>query len=93
MAYIRGVVVTAIRTIMENKLMIDSGSFILLVRGNLTTDCKLYAAPQGLQLVSAFGESILVLGQITLSIQLEDHIRISENGWTYEIIVSDMLEL
>ena len=79
---INSLVVAAIRTqgsiitgVLENKLveiMIDSGSSISLVRGSLTTGQKLNAAPQGLQLVSAAGEPISVLGQITLPIQLGD---------------------
>ena len=79
---INSLVVAAIRTqgsiitgVLENKLveiMIDSGSSISLVRGSLTTGQKLNTAPQGLQLVSAAGEPISVLGQITLPIQLGD---------------------
>ena len=52
--------------------MIDSGSSISLVRGNLTTNHTLNTTPQGLQLVSAAGEPISLLGQITLPIQLGD---------------------
>ena len=50
--------------------MIDSGSAISLVRGSLTSDHKLNAAPQDLQVVSAVGEPICILGQITLPIHL-----------------------
>ena len=50
--------------------MIDSGSSISLVRGSLTSYHKLNAAPRDLQLVSAAGESIPILGQISLPIQL-----------------------
>ena len=52
------------------EINIDSGSSISLVRGSLTSDHKLNAAPQDLQLVSAAGEPIPILGQITLPIQL-----------------------
>ena len=79
---INSLVVAAIRTqgsiitgVVENKvveIMIDSGSSISLVRGNLITGHKPNAAPQGLLLVSAAGEPIPVLGQITLPIQLGD---------------------
>ena len=57
--------------VVENKvveIMIDSGSSISLVRGNLITSHKPNAAPQGLQLVSVAGEPISVLRQITLPI-------------------------
>ena len=50
--------------------MIDSRSFISLVRASLASDQKLNAAPRDLQLVSAAGEPIPILGQITLPIQL-----------------------
>ena len=50
--------------------MIDSGSSISLVRGSVTSNYKLNTAPRDLQLVSAAGESIPILGQITLPIQL-----------------------
>ena len=76
------VVVAAIRAqgsiitgVVDNKLveiMIDSGLSVSLVRGNLTTDHKLNATPQELQLVSAAREPIPVLRQITLPIQLGD---------------------
>ena len=75
-------VVAAIRTqgsiitgVVEKKLveiMIDSGSSISLVRRSVTNDHSLNIAPQGLQLVSAAGEPISVLGQITLPIHLGD---------------------
>ena len=74
------VIVAAIRTdgsvingVLENKvvkLMIDSGSSISLVRRCLTSGHKLSRAPPGLQLVSAAGEPISILGQVTMSIQL-----------------------
>ena len=74
------IVVVAIRTdgfaingVLENKvvkLMIDSGSSISLVRVCLTSGHKLSTAPPGLQLVSAAGQPISILGQVTMSIQL-----------------------
>ena len=47
--------------------MIDAGSSISLVSENLTTNHRLNTAPQGLQLVSADGEAISLLGQIAHS--------------------------
>ena len=75
------VVVAAVRTqgsiingVIENRvveIMVDSGSSVSLVRENLVTpNHKLAKPPQGLQLVSAAGEPISVLGQITTNIQL-----------------------
>ena len=79
---VNSLVVAAIRTqgsiitgVVENKLveiMIYSASSISLVRRSITTDHTLNTAPQGLQLVSAAGEPISVLGKITLPIQLGD---------------------
>ena len=79
---VNSLVVAAIRTqdsiiteVVKNKLveiMIDSGSSISLVRRSVTTDHALNTAPQGLLLVSAAGEPISVLEQITLPIQLGD---------------------
>ena len=75
--YVSSLVVATIKTqgsgVIANKvveIMIDSGSSISLVRGSLTSDHKLNTAPQDLQLVSAAGEPIPILGQITLPIQL-----------------------
>jgi len=51
--------------------MIDSGSLVSLVRRYLTFGHKLSSAPPGLLLVSAAGEPISILGQVTMSIQLE----------------------
>ena len=77
---VNSLVVAAIRTqgsiitrVIANKvveIMIDSGSSVSLVRGSLTSYHKLNAVPRDLQLVSAAGESIPILGQITLPIQL-----------------------
>ena len=77
---VNSLVVAAIRTqgsiitgVIANKvveIMIDLGSSISLVRGSLTSYHKLNAAPRDLQLLSAAGESIPILGQITLPIQL-----------------------
>ena len=79
---IHNIVVAAIRTdgsivdgVLENtvvKLMIDSGSSISLVTRNLTSGRKLSTAPPGLRIVSAAGDPISILGQITMSIQLGD---------------------
>ena len=75
--YVSSLVVAAIRTqgsgVIANKVvevMIDSGSSISLVRGSLTSDHKLDTAPRDQQLVSAAGEPIPIIGQITLPIQL-----------------------
>ena len=67
----QGCIITGIIANKVVEIMIDLGSSISLVGENLTSDHNLKAAPRNLQLVSAAGKPIPILGQSTLLIQLE----------------------